>query len=260
METRIQVEVRDLLASLQKLNGSAICAHQLITRSVLNVIASIILGKRYDQSSQELADLIGKFHEYFCLCRYRMPVDFLPIMRFLPKYRRCMSNLVKVKDDILEIISNKIDAGLQGELPESFITHYLEMEGPDFDRDQLLFTLRDLYLAGTETSATTLQWALIFLANHSEIQERLHAEIDSVVPRDRLPGLDDRRQLPFTEAVILELLRIKTTVPLGLPHETLDDTHLNGYFIPKGTMVSFCLHLFVDCSNILQFPQICTIE
>ena len=245
METRIQVEVENLLESIRKLNGNATCADQLITRSVSNVIAGIVLGKRYDHSSPELSDLIEKLHEFVSLSRDRLAVDFLPIMRFLPKYRSGIKECIRVHDAILEHMNSKIDAGLQGELPESFITHFLEMEGPDFDRDQLLFTLRDLYLAGTETTASTLQWALILLANHPEIQEKLHTEIDSVVPRDRPPALDDRRQLPFTEAVILELLRNKTTVPLGLPHETLQDTHFIGYFIPKGTMVCFCKLLYV---------------
>lgn len=255
METRIQVEVEDLLVSIRKLNGSAICADHLITTGVSNVIVSIILGERYDHSSPVLADLIGKAHEFVCFTRDLSVVDFLPIIRFLPKYRSGIKESIRVHDAILEHMSRKIDAGVQGELPESFITHFLEMEGPDFDRDQLLFTLRDLYLAGTETSATTLQWALIFLANNPDIQQRLHTEIDSVVPRERLPSLDDRRRLPFTEAVILELLRIKTVVPFALPHETLDDTHLNGYFIPKGTMVMANLYSAHMDPNIWKDPH-----
>jgi len=146
METRIQVEVENLLESIRKLNGNATCADQLITRSVSNVIAGIVLGKRYDHSSPELSDLIEKLHEFVSLSRDRLAVDFLPIMRFLPKYRSGIKESIRVHDAILEHMNSKIDAGLQGELPESFITHFLEMEGPDFDRDQLLFTLRDLYL------------------------------------------------------------------------------------------------------------------
>jgi len=43
-----------------------------------------------------------------------------------------------------------------------------------------------------ETTATVIRWAIVLLTNHVSVQERLHAEIDSVVGRDRLPSLDDR--------------------------------------------------------------------
>lgn len=49
--------------------------------------------------------------------------------------------------------------------------------------------------------------------------------------------MNEKQKLPFVEAVLLELLRFKTVVPLGVPHETLRDTVLNGYFIPQGSMV-----------------------
>ena len=44
--------------------------------------------------------------------------------------------------------------------------------------------------------------------------------------------------LPYVEATILELLRYKTLAPLALPHRTMNDTEIGGYFIPGGTTVS----------------------
>ena len=75
---------------------------------------------------------------------------------------------------------------------ESFVNYYLEAQGPDCDREQLSFTLRDLVLAGMETTTTFIRWAVQLLTNHVSVQERLHAEIDSVIGRQRLPTLDDR--------------------------------------------------------------------
>jgi len=45
---------------------------------------------------------------------------------------------------------------------------------------------------GTETPTTVMRWAIVLLANHDSVQERLRAEIDSLVGRQRLPTLDDR--------------------------------------------------------------------
>ena len=58
-----------------------------------------------------------------------------------------------------------------------------------------MFILRDLIAAGMETTATFIRWAIVVLTNHVSVQERLHAEIDSVIGRQRLPALDDRSKL-----------------------------------------------------------------
>lgn len=251
MENRIHVEVEELLSQIKKLNGLAFCPRQLIIGSVSNVIMSIVLGIRYEHSNPEPKKLINNVNKFLRLTLDLAIVSFFPISRFLPKYRKSLSRCVEIHNEILEFMDSKIDAGLQGELPESFVSHFLCSEGQEFDRIQLLYTVRDLYVAGSDTSSTVLLWALAVLGNHKEIQHRLHKEIDSVIPRDQLPSVNDKEKLPFVEAVILELLRFKTVVPLGVPHETLQDTVLNGYFIPQGSMVSSAVRICYGMTLVL---------
>jgi len=75
------------------------------------------------------------------------------------------------------------------------VSCYVEAQGPDYDQEQLLFTVRQLFIAGTDTTSATLRWAIVLLTNHVAVQERLHAEIDSIIGRERLPTLDDRSRL-----------------------------------------------------------------
>jgi len=75
---------------------------------------------------------------------------------------------------------------------ESFVNYYIEARGPTYDRERLWVTLQDLLMAGMETSSSFICWAIVVLANNVSIQERLHAEIDSVIGRQRLPSLDDQ--------------------------------------------------------------------
>jgi len=75
---------------------------------------------------------------------------------------------------------------------ESFVNYFIDASGPDYDREQLLFTVQTLVGAGIETPATFIRWAIAVLTNHVSVQERLHAEIDSVIGRERLPTLDDQ--------------------------------------------------------------------
>jgi cytochrome P450 len=55
---------------------------------------------------------------------------------------------------------------------------------------------------------------------------------------NRRPTLEDISKLTYVEATIIELMRIETVVPLSVPRRVLDDTEIDGFFIPKGTMVS----------------------
>jgi len=94
-------------------------------------------------------------------------------------------------------------------MSESFVHYFIEAHGPDYDKEQLLFTIRDLIQAGMDTTANAIRWAIVLLTNHVSTQERLHAEIDSVVGNDRLPTLDDRLQS-------VELLYLLSVVPVTL--------------------------------------------
>lgn len=69
------------------------------------------------------------------------------------------------------------------------------------------------------------------------VQEKVQAEIDSVVGSSREVSLDDEKNLPYTQATILELMRRHTVAYLGLPHCALKDTEIQGYFLPASTTV-----------------------
>uniref|UniRef100_A0A8C4L4E2 Cytochrome P450 family 2 subfamily U member 1 n=1 Tax=Equus asinus TaxID=9793 RepID=A0A8C4L4E2_EQUAS len=68
-------------------------------------------------------------------------------------------------------------------------------------------------------------------------KEKVHEEIERVVGPDRAPSLTDKAQMPYTEATIMEVQRLTVVVPLSIPHMTSETTVLQGYTIPKGTVV-----------------------
>ena len=72
---------------------------------------------------------------------------------------------------------------------------------------------------------------------HPSIQEKVHAELDTVVGPNRLPDFSDRQALVYLNAVIKEAMRWMPSAPLGLTHCTREDDIVNGYFIPAGTVL-----------------------
>uniref|UniRef100_A0ACB8FKN9 Cytochrome P450 2W1 n=1 Tax=Sphaerodactylus townsendi TaxID=933632 RepID=A0ACB8FKN9_9SAUR len=105
-----------------------------------------------------------------------------------------------------------------------------------FHDANVLASVLDLVMAGTETTATTLQWAILLMMKYPEIQCKVQEEIKTVLEPGRLPTFDDKKRLPFSNAVIHEVQRFVNLLP-QVPRCTAVDTHFRGYFIPKGTTV-----------------------
>ena len=78
-----------------------------------------------------------------------------------------------------------------------------KLKDPEFNEDALLVTAMDLFGAGSETTATTLSWALLYMILYPEIQKKVHDEIDEILA-GKEPSLDDRIQW-----VMLKSIKIK---------------------------------------------------
>ncbi|RXN24170.1 cytochrome P450 2K1-like protein [Labeo rohita] len=105
-----------------------------------------------------------------------------------------------------------------------------------FNQQNLIFSVGNLFAAGTDTTSTALRWGLLLMAKYPHIQDRVQKEIDQVIG-GRQPVTEDRKNLPYTDAVIHETQRFADIVPMSIPHKTSCDVHFNGYFIKKGTCI-----------------------
>nr|XP_015211234.1 PREDICTED: cytochrome P450 2J2-like [Lepisosteus oculatus] len=84
----------------------------------------------------------------------------------------------------------------------------------------------DLFIAGTETTTTSLRLALLYMIKYPDIQKKVQAETDRVIGKERQPSMADRVHLPYTDAVIHETQRYGNTVPLNAPRMANKDTTL----------------------------------
>jgi cytochrome P450 family 33 len=75
------------------------------------------------------------------------------------------------------------------------------------------------------------------LIKNPEVQQKLHEELDKVIGGDRLVTLTDKSQLPYLNAVIVEIQRVSNILAINLPRRCARDVELNGYLFKKGTIV-----------------------
>lgn len=75
------------------------------------------------------------------------------------------------------------------------------------------------------------------MAVYPEVQRKAQEEIDQVIGNGRLPNLNDKDVLPYVSALVMEATRWHQVVPLGVSHSNTADDIVNGYYIPKGSIV-----------------------
>lgn len=102
--------------------------------------------------------------------------------------------------------------------------------------------LQDLLIAGTETSATTVEWAMTELIRNPDVLRKVQAEIDSLVGTNRLVQKSDLPSLPYLQAVVKEVFRLHPPIPLSLPRETSKEVQISGFNFRTGTRL--ILNLF----------------
>ncbi len=155
-----------------------------------------------------------------------------------------------------------LDQAKEDEYPQDFIFAYLKkmLGAPEkssfysnFGHINLRSVLIDLFLAGTETTATTLSWAVLFLAKHHEVQKKAQQEIDRIVGRDRLPTLADRADMPYVDAFIHEVQRRGNILGFGVPHAAAEDVEIGGYVVPQGC--TFMFNLGAIMHDPVAFPD-----
>ncbi|XP_029475636.1 cytochrome P450 2C31-like isoform X2 [Rhinatrema bivittatum] len=223
-----------------------------LRRSVSNVICSVVFGCRYDYGDEKFQMLLDLIQENlrrvdnFWVQMY----NFFPVILdcFPGPHQELFKNYKKQMQFVEEIMKSH-EESLDLTSPRDFIDAFLikihQEKGnqtSSFDAENLLVSSLDIFFAGTETTSTTLRYGLLLLLKYPEIEGRIHEEIEHVIGRNRVPCMEDRSKMPYTEAVIHEIQRFIDLLPLGVPHAVTEDTIFRGYTIPKGTTVLPILH------------------
>ncbi|XP_032829723.1 cytochrome P450 1A5-like [Petromyzon marinus] len=225
-------------------------AVQPLALAVANVITALLFGKRYAHDDEELAGIVALAHDFVKVTAAGNISDFVPAARLLlPSCRDSMRRFTALNHRFSEFIRRRVSEHHRAHDKSNMtdVTSWLislsqdskfdENGNVEFPLDKVASIVSDFLGAGFDTISTTLSWSMLYLAAYPDTQERIHRELDAVVGRQRRPSLNDRRQLPFTEAFILEVLRHSSVVPFTIPHSTTRDTVLQGFFIPKDTCI-----------------------
>ncbi|KAH0693408.1 hypothetical protein KY285_020505 [Solanum tuberosum] len=103
--------------------------------------------------------------------------------------------------------------------------------------DSVKGLMQDLLAGGTDTSATTIEWAFHELIKQPKMIKKAQKELDRVIGDGRWVQEKDFTQLTYIESIIKETLRLHPLSTMLPPRTSLEDCHIAGYDIPKGTIL-----------------------
>ncbi|WP_343447735.1 cytochrome P450 [Micromonospora schwarzwaldensis] len=160
---------------------------------------------------------------------------WVPLPRQL-RFRRARRRLQTIVDQLVDERGGH--SGDRDDVLSRLIVSARAESDPRVGRQRLRDELVTLLLAGHETTASTLSWALYLIDRHPEVRHRMREEAITVLG-DRLPTFDDLGRLRYTAMVIDEVVRLYPPVWI-LPRKTLAEDVVGGYHVPAGVDVLIC--------------------
>ncbi|KAG9480895.1 hypothetical protein GDO78_010261 [Eleutherodactylus coqui] len=247
LEEHVAAEVEDLIQVFLHLSsgGEYFNPFYECHVAIANIICALCFGKRYSHDDQEFKALLGRHDKFGQTVGAGSLVDLLPWLQSFPNPVRSLHQSFKdLNIEFFNFVKDKVsqhrktyNPEITRDMSDAFIGLIDYGEEKVLSTEYVESTLMDLFGAGQDTNSAALTWMILLLIKYPHIQKKLQEEIDRVVGQGRMPTAEDRAKLPYVQAFIYESLRLSSFVPMTIPHSTTSDVIIDGFYIPRNTIV-----------------------
>ncbi|KAJ8108663.1 hypothetical protein ONZ43_g6355 [Nemania bipapillata] len=146
-----------------------------------------------------------------------------------------------------------------GNAIKSFVADFHDEKGGNLtpeDYRALKWTAFTLYVGGSDTGVSTMTAFFLAMTLFPTVQSKAREEIDRVIGTGRLPTFSDRESLPYVNAVVTEAWRWHPALPTGVAHTTMTEDFVDGYYIPKGAIVTPNVWWFMHDPAVYPDPSV----
>ncbi|XP_073733563.1 cytochrome P450 1A2 isoform X2 [Callorhinus ursinus] len=231
LEEHVRKEAEALLSRLQEQMAEVghFDPYNQVLLSVANVIGAMCFGQHFPQHSEEMLSLIKNSNDFVETASSGNPVDFFPILRYMPnptlqRFKTFNQKFLQFLQKIVQEHYEDFDKSSIQDITDALLKHNEKGSragGGHIPHEKIVNLINDIFGAGFDTITTAISWSLIYLVTNAEIQRKIQEDLDTVTSRARQPRLSDRPQLPYMEAFILEIFRHTSFVPFTIPHRKL---------------------------------------
>ena len=290
MEEKIELEIGHFFEELDRTLSRGETTQNIVPKieiAVASIINQLLFGFAYhgDEKAKEFAEIketvmkhmqISIYPGTLFAMHYPRIAPYLPILK--DRYRDLVGGYRSITDYCRKQVeahkavrsrdsepSDYVDAYLREAEKQGADTTFTETQvykgvnifriGVNLHKFQLINSLYDMFIAGQETSANTIVFAIIYAINYPEKLKKLQAELDKVIGSDRRITLADKTSLPYCSAFIYETQRLVNLLPSNLPRKLLKDIEVRGYHLPKGTVIIPQISSVLYDENIFPDPH-----
>ncbi|HEX4900729.1 MAG TPA: cytochrome P450, partial [Pyrinomonadaceae bacterium] len=232
-------------------DGEILDVSQEMMRLTLAIVGKTLFDADVERDATDVGEAMSVVMDLFNTIS--IPFYDLLIKLRLPQTRRFDLAKERLDSIIYRLIEER---RLSGEDRGDLLSMLLlaqdpEEQGSRMTDEQLRDEAMTIFLAGHETTANALTWTWYLLSQHPEVEAICHQEIDRVVGSG-LPDLDSISNLPYTEKVLLESMRMFPPA-WALGRMALNDCEIGGYLVPKGSLVLMSQYVMHHDSR--YFPE-----
>ncbi|KAA8522315.1 hypothetical protein F0562_012988 [Nyssa sinensis] len=241
---KVQELIADVRQSCQA--GVAVDIGRAAFRTTLNLLSntffSVDLTDPSSDTTQEFKDLVWDIMEEAGKPNL---VDYFPVLGKMDPQgirRRMAIHFGKLIELFSHMISQRLESrGVEGSHASNDVLDTLlnisEENGDEIDRTHIERMLVDLFIAGNDTTASTLEWAMAEVLHNPETLRKAQAELEQTIGKGNTVGESDIDQLPYLQAIVKETFRLHPPVPFLIPRKVQADVEVCGFTVPKGAQV-----------------------
>lgn len=217
-------------------DGASVEVADEMTRVTLAIVCRALFGHSIEDEAAAIGEAVSRVGGFFDY----LVIALLPLLLRtpLPAVRRFKRGCAELDAATLRVVESRRDRALGADA--DLLSMLLAARDVEGDQSGLTDAeVRDevvtLITAGHETTANALNWLWYVLAQHPQVEQRLHEEIDRVLG-GRLPTAEDAEQLRYVEMVLLEAMRLFPPA-WGIERRALRDQEIGGCAIPAGAVI-----------------------
>ncbi|KAH9560237.1 hypothetical protein CY35_06G096500 [Sphagnum magellanicum] len=222
----------------------------IYTRSrnaALNVMTCLLFGKRYlgsGLSIKECEEFNNIINEETTILGFFNISDFVPLLKpfdlqgIIPRLNNIRLKVDQFFDKIIQNHSREKSLNHSKDFLDvmfSFVESY--GFGKKHGDNVIKVVINEILEASTDTSITTIEWALAELLKHPKFMKKAQDELDDVIGQDCGVDESDILQLKYLQAVVKETFRLHPPVTLMIPHQNMEACEIGGYHILPKTQI-----------------------
>jgi cytochrome P450 len=214
-------------------DGESRDVHAEMMRLTLQIVSKTLFDADVDADVQEVNRALEAIMEHNSdFRRLILTPSWLPTLRNI----RAALATRRLNKIIYRIIGQRRAEGRNAGDLLSMLLHAQDEDGSRMTDRQLRDEVITLFLAGHETTALSLSWTWWLLAQHPQVEAKLHAELEATLG-GRTPALEDLPKLRYLDHVVTESMRLYPPA-WGMARLAIEDAEIGGYKIRKGSGVS----------------------